>query len=73
MFIKNLKISFDRQEGEKIVFKTESGSEVSLDNSLLENIDYQNKDLYIDVNDQESSSSDEQKKLLNELLEEDEE
>lgn len=73
MFIKNLKISFDRQEGEKIVFKTESGSEISLDNSLLENVDYQNKDLYIDVNDQESSSSDEQKKLLNELLEEDEE
>lgn len=73
MFIKNLKISFDRQEGKKIVFKTESRSELFLDNSLLENVDYQNKDLYLDVNDQESSPSDEQKKLLNELLEEDEE
>ncbi|PLX24651.1 hypothetical protein C0580_04590 [Candidatus Parcubacteria bacterium] len=71
MFIKNSKISFDRQEGEKIVFRTESGAEISLDNSLLEKIDYQNKDLYISLGDQESSSSDEQKKLLNELLEED--
>ncbi len=69
MLIKNLELSFDRQEGDKVVLKTESGAEVALAEFLLDEYKDKSKKLYLSLDEKIIMSSDgSQKEVLNELL-----
>ncbi len=70
MLIKNLKLSFSKQEDGKVILCTENGAEVVLADFLLEGLDDKEKGLYLNLDYQPNSSVDDQKKLLNELLDE---
>jgi len=73
MLIKNLKLSFDRQSDGQLVFKTESGSEISLSEKLLEQYTDHDKPIYLAVDYQQlKSTTDSQKDTLNTLLDKEE-
>lgn len=69
MLIKNLQVIFDRQEGDKLVFKSEAGAEIAVTDYLLEGQDYQGKKIFMSVDTEPLVSSLENKKdTLNEIL-----
>ncbi|MBT4850216.1 hypothetical protein HON36_05195 [Candidatus Parcubacteria bacterium] len=69
MLIKNLELSFDRQEGDKVILKTGSGAEVALAEFLLDEYKDKGKKLYLSLDEKIIMSSDSsQKEVLNELL-----
>ncbi|MBT6691765.1 hypothetical protein HOB10_05565 [Candidatus Parcubacteria bacterium] len=69
MLIKSLQLSFDRREGEVLIFKTETGAEVSITDYLLENYKEKDKKIYLCAGYQPHSQVDDSHKtVLNELL-----
>jgi len=69
MMIKNLQVEFDRQEGDKLIFKSEAGAEVAVTDYLLDGQEYKSKKIYLGVDAEPMVSSTESKKdTLNELL-----
>lgn len=69
MLVKNLELSFDRQDKGKIILRAESGAEVSLDDYLLNNFVAHDKKVYLSIDHSPLVSSEEtQKELLNEIL-----
>lgn len=70
MIINNLELTFDKQEEGRLVFKTDSGAEISIEEYLLKDFD-KNKKVYIALDEQPLVSSQENKKeILNEVLNE---
>ncbi len=72
MLVKNLELSFDRQEGDKIVLRTESGAEIIVDDYLLEGLE-KDKKLYLNIDYQALEANEDSKQLLNDILLGDEE
>jgi len=69
MLIKNLALSFLRQEGDKIIFQTEAGLEIAVARELLSDFVATNKPFYLNLDQQPFlASSENQKQILNELL-----
>mgnify|MGYP001577749780 CR=1 FL=1 len=69
MIIKSLKLSFAGKSGGASVFKTENGAEVTIDDFLLKNFDGNAEPLYLAMdNFPLVSSQDNQKDILNELM-----
>jgi len=69
MLIKSLQLSFDRQEDDRLIFKTDSGAEVIIADYLLEDYKERNKDIYLCAGYQPHSEVDNShKEILNELL-----
>lgn len=64
---KDLVLIFDRQDGSQVFFKTEAGLEICLPQSLVSDIDYKNKKVYLSLDDQPQGVRS-QKEALNELL-----
>jgi len=67
MIINNLEIFFDRQEGTNLFFKTSSGKELVIDESLLVDLSDKNQKLYLNLDSKQSSSQ--AQDVLNEILE----
>jgi hypothetical protein len=67
MIINNLEIFFDRQEGANLFFKTSSGKELVIDESLLVDLSDKNQKLYLNLDSKQSSSH--AQNVLNEILE----
>lgn len=69
MLIKSLQLSFDRQEGDKLIFKTDSGAEVAIADYLLEEYREKDKKIYLCAGYKPHSQVDDShKEVLNELL-----
>ena len=69
MLIKNLLIKFTQRQGEKIFFKTESGAEIIFDSYLVETKLDEHGDYYLSLDSQAiQTSSESQKKILNDLI-----
>ena len=69
MLIKNLELSFDRQENGKMIFKTETGAEITIADHLLDVPEDKSKQVYFCLDQKPLPGSDEDKKqLLNELI-----
>lgn len=72
MIVRNLELDFDREEAGKVFLKTEAGEEVILTNYLMDDFKKRDQKIYISVDYKPLISSDEnQKKILNELLDSD--
>lgn len=67
MIINNLELSFDRQEGTSLFFKTNLGEEISIDEKLLTNFVDRNQKLFLNLDSQEIFGQ--SKDILNEILE----
>jgi len=68
MLVKNLKIILSEKQGEKSVFKTENGAEITIDNSLVEKV-VLGQSVYLALDEHPLvSGQEDKKKLLNELL-----
>lgn len=68
---KSIKVYFDRQEGNKVFLRTESGEEVSFDRSLFNEDFAERKEYFLSLND--SSLEDHNgRQVLNDLLNADE-
>ena len=67
MIINNLELSFDRQEGNNLFFKTQSGQELVIAESLLGDSLDKNQKLYLNLDSQKISGQ--AKDVLNEILE----
>jgi hypothetical protein len=67
MIINNLEITFDRQEGQNLFFKTSSGEEIVIDEKLLANFSDRDQKLYLNLDSEQSSSQTQD--VLNEILE----
>ena len=73
MLIKNLKLSFDRQTDGQFVFKTESGSEITLPGKLFEQYSEHDRAIFLAVDYQPLKDTvDNQKETLNRLLDQEE-
>jgi hypothetical protein len=69
MLIKNLKLSFVRQEGDKIILQADNGAEIFLPDYLLEQFTEHDKPVFLSMDYQPTPSADENKKeVLNDLL-----
>lgn len=69
MIIKNLQLKFDRQEGDKVILKTEAGAEVWLTDYLLDEWADRQREIFLGVDREPMLGSMENKKdTLNELL-----
>lgn len=69
MLIKNLVLSFLRQEDDKIIFCTEAGLEVAVAAELLSDFKASDQKFYLYLDQQPFlASSANQKQILNELL-----
>ena len=66
MIINNLEIFFDKQEGANLFFKTKSGKELVIDESLLEGFSDKNQKLYLNLDSKQSSGQ--AQDVLNEIL-----
>lgn len=64
---KDLVLIFDRQDGDRVFFKTETGLEICLPQSLVSDIDYKNNKVYLSL-DNQTQVARSQKEALNELL-----
>jgi len=72
MIIRNLELNFDREEDGKIFLKTDSGAEVVFTDYLMDAFKKRNQKIYLGMDHQPLISSDEnQKRILNELLDSD--
>jgi len=69
MASRNLKLFLNKQEGKKVFLHTENGEEIVLDDFLLGDVDL-GKDIYLNLDNKPLSDMQNQKELLNELLEE---
>jgi len=69
MAIKNLKLFLNKQEQSKVTLRTENGAEVVFDKFLVDELDLE-KEIYLNLDNHPLSESEEQKQLLNELLDE---
>jgi hypothetical protein len=68
MAIKNLELYFDHKEGDAVVLKTESGEKISFPSHIAEDfLDY-NQKIYLNLDNSPFIQQDNQKKLLNKLL-----
>lgn len=68
MAIKNLELYFDHKEEDIIILKTESGEKISFPNHIIEDsLDY-NQKIYLNLDNRPFIQQDNQKKLLNKLL-----
>lgn len=69
MLLNNLELSFDREEEDKYIFKTEVGEEIAVDKKLIENFQDQGKKTFLAMDDVPLVFADDDKKsLLNEIL-----
>lgn len=69
MLIKNLLVKFSRQEGDKIIFQTENGAELSVSSYLLTEDFDKSANYYLSVDKQALVSVEEsQKNILNDLI-----
>ena len=69
MLIKNLKLSFNRQEDEKIILQADNGDEIVLPDYLLEQFSEHDKPVFLNVDYHPVSGTEENKKeILNDLL-----
>ena len=64
---KDLVLIFDRQDGDMVFFKTETGLEICLPQGLVSDIDYKNNKVYLSL-DNQTQVARSQKEALNELL-----
>lgn len=72
MLIKNLLLIPDRQDQGKIYFKTDNGSEITLPDFLFGEVFDKQQQVYLSVGTSPLvGSTDDKKKLLNELLNDD--
>ena len=67
MIINNLELFFDGQEGNNLFFKTQSGQELVITESLLGDSLDKNQKLYLNLDSQKISGQ--AKDVLNEILE----
>ena len=67
MIINNLELSFDRQEGTSLFFKTSLGEEISIDEKLLTSCSNRDQKLFLNLDSQEIFGQ--SKDILNEILE----
>ncbi len=69
MLIKNLVLSFLRQEDNKIIFRTEAGLEIAVARELLGDFKASEQKFYLNLDQQPClTNSENQKQILNELL-----
>ncbi|PIR06561.1 MAG: hypothetical protein COV55_03480 [Candidatus Komeilibacteria bacterium CG11_big_fil_rev_8_21_14_0_20_36_20] len=69
MIVRNLELKFDRQEDEKVFLKADAGAEVVITDYLADDFKERDKKVYLSIDYKPLVSSDEnQKKILNELL-----
>ncbi len=68
MLVQNLRLSFSHTKDNKIFLITENGLEVSLPTDLLTQQVDQHKPLYLNLDTEPVTSGENQKKILNELL-----
>lgn len=69
MLIKNLLVKFAQRQGEKLLFKTESGAEIVFDGYLLEGKFDEGQNYYLSLDVQAIEAREEsQKKILNDLI-----
>ena len=69
MLIKNLKLSFSRQEDDKIILQADNGAEIIVPDYLLEQFTEHNKPVFLSADYQPTPSADDNKKeVLNDLL-----
>jgi hypothetical protein len=69
MPIKNLSLSFLRQEDDKMIFRTETGLEVAIARELLGDFKAGEQKFYLNLDQQPFLASEaNQKQILNELL-----
>lgn len=66
MIINNLELFFDKQEGEKVFFKTGSGEVVVIDEKLLYNFVDKQQKLFLNLDNKEITSKPQD--VLNEIL-----
>ncbi|MFA6467110.1 MAG: hypothetical protein WCV71_04595 [Patescibacteria group bacterium] len=67
MIINNLELSFDRQEGTSLFFKTSLGEEISIDEKLLMSFSNRDQKLFLNLDSKEIFGQ--SKDILNEILE----
>lgn len=69
MLVKNLRLIFSKQEGEKIFLQTENGAEIVLPDYLLEQHTDHKQAVYLSIDSKPLPVvEDSQKEVLNELL-----
>lgn len=68
MLLDNLTVNFDREEGGRLIFQANDGSEIVLAKNLI-NTQLKKGDLfYLSLNGQPLAGTDKAKQILNELL-----
>ena len=69
MLVKNLRLNFDRQNDDKLILKTEHGTEVILPDYLLEQYSDHQQPVYLSIDTKPlTANEDNQKEILNELI-----
>ncbi|MBT4209701.1 MAG: hypothetical protein HOE19_02190 [Candidatus Komeilibacteria bacterium] len=66
MIINNLELFFDRQEGNNLFFKTQTGQELVIDEGLLVDFSDRDKKVYLNLDSQQTSNQPQD--VLNEIL-----
>lgn len=67
MLLENLALHFDRQEKDKLVFKTDAGQEVFFGSNLLDSSIIKEGIIYLSIDNKEISSNS-SKDVLNDIL-----